>query len=156
MLILELSCSIASPILDSLNSNNCPSEARNFELQCSMRNGKLCRDSAADNSTITELSSAVMNCPSVSNCSTSCVTSLRNLNNNLGCCLNLFNSSYTMDADFLNPDSAFTTVLDNDLWQECGIATPGACVFASSSTAVGNIAFITLSVSFYFICTMIY
>ena len=153
-LYMEFTCSVASPIVYSLNSNNCPSFARNFELQCSMQDGESCSDSAADNSTLNELTSAAVNCPSISECSTSCETSLRNLNKNFGCCLNLHNSSYTIGTEYFDSDSPFTTILDNDLWQECGITPPGACLFASSSAAVGNIVFIILSVTFYFICTM--
>ena len=160
MLDTELTCSVASPILDSLNSNNCPSSfTRNFELQCSMRDGELCIKSAFDNSTVNELASAIANCPSVSSCSTNCEASLRNLSNNLGCCLNLFNSSYTMGTEFFNPESS-TIVLDNDLWQECGITPPGSCFSAPSSTApsstapssaaVGNRAFTFFPVIIFF------
>ena len=56
----KLICSVASPILDSLNSNNCSSSSiRSFEIQCSKNNGELCTDNLTDNSTQNELKEAL-------------------------------------------------------------------------------------------------
>ena len=157
-LLTEFSCSVDSPILDFQNFDNCPNPARSYEIQCSRHDGELCIYSAAGNSTITELASAAMECPSLSslsNCSTSCNVSLTNFKKNFGCCLHLYNSSYTIGTEYFSPDSPFATIFDNGLWQECGITPPGSCfVSASSSTLVGNMAFVILSVTFYFIYTM--
>ena len=128
---------------DSQNLNNCPEIEKAFLLSCSYRNGKYCVQDIGT----TELISTMVDCPSTSDCSTACRSSLENLNENLGCCLNIFNFSLAENSFTAPQAKGFVTITDNALWQECGIIPPGVCearlnAGPSAYTAAGNSAFL--------------
>ena len=148
----EIVCSLASPIMDSLNSNNCPGFAKSVEIECIEQDGEFCVEKLKENSTMDELNEAYFNCYFTPGCSTSCKMSLNNLTDILGCCLNIYNPSYVMGTQYFDPNIAFAITGDNDLWQECGITPPGICASASPlHTTVGSIAFFILSVPLFFL-----
>ena len=125
----EFICSNGRPILDDLISNNCLILAREFEDNCRYRDGKNCVE-VYTTSTMQE--NATMNCPSTSNCSSACRSTLNGFKDSLGCCLNLFNASL---GESKNDVSKYSVITDNALWQECGITPPGVCELSLNATA---------------------
>ena len=57
-----------------------------------------------------------------SSCSTSCQSAILSFRNNLGCCVNVFNTSALTD---------FIAVDDYCLWASCSVETPGFCTQSS-------------------------
>lgn len=73
------------------------------------------------------------NCiPRFSTCTSSCQNSLTTLRNNNECCVNIFNNTVYSSNSFISP------VLDNDLWSDCGVATPSFCDLQTSSLSAAE------------------
>lgn len=148
---LQFFCSSKNiqPVLNTLNSNNCQEVARLIELSCSYRNGNFCVEEISElNSDF--ITNAITNCPFISNCSMGCSSSINTLKANLGCCLNIFNSSLSLARDLFSTSTEFDTVWDNSLWQQCNIMPPGDCETkildaALSAYSAGNTALLILA-----------
>jgi len=77
------------------------------------------------------------NCiPHVSTCTSSCQSSLITFGSNHGCCLNIFNNTV------FNSNSVIFPVLENDLWSDCGVNTPGFCDLQTSSLSAAEGAYL--------------
>ena len=116
------------PILDTLRNNNCDEFAKLNELGCSYRNGQYCYEHLTTMDASSDLVDATRVCTTTLSCSSSCQSSLKNLNNQVGCCLNLYNSTLQVVESFISTDiSTYSTITNSSLWRECGITTPGIC-----------------------------
>ena len=129
-------------LLDSQNLNNCPGIKTAILLSCSYRDGKYC----VQDPYTSELTRK-WECPSKSDCSSRCRSSLENINKNFGCCLNIFNFSLVENSFTAPQAKLYGTIMDNALWQECGITPPEVCearlnAGPSAYTAAGNSAFL--------------
>ena len=114
-------CNNGQPIYDSLISNdNFLDFARGIEGRCRYRGGKNCITEVYDTASNTPVDNATANCPLAFNCSTSCRSSLNDLNSNLGCCLNKRNASLSVGSD-----PSYSVIMDNALWLQCDIIPPG-------------------------------
>lgn len=72
--------------------------------------------------------------PHVSTCTTSCQSSLTAFRNSNGCCLNIFNNTV-----FSSGSNSFNLpALENDLWSDCGVDTPGFCDIQTSSLSAAE------------------
>ena len=125
----EFLCNNGRPLLDDLISNNCLIIAREIEDSCRYRDGKNCIEVLKP---FTMQENAAMNCPSTSNCSSACRSTLNGFKDSLGCCLNLFNASLRESS---NGVSKYPVITDNALWQECGITPPGVCELLINAAA---------------------
>ena len=116
------------PILDALRNNNCDEFAKLNELGCSFRNCQYCYEHFLSTDASSDLVDATRVCTTTLSCSSSCQSSLMNLNNQIGCCLNLYNSCLQVFETFLNTNiSSYFTITNSSLWRQCGITTPGIC-----------------------------
>ena len=116
------------PTLDALRKNNCDEFAKLNEFGCSFRNGQYCYEHFLSVDALSVLIDATSACPTTFSCSSSCQRSLKDLNNQLGCCLNLYNSSLQAYESFTSTDiSTYSTITNYNLWRECRITTPGIC-----------------------------
>ena len=121
---LEFQCSRINqqPVIDALRNSNCEEFAQIAESNCFYRNGQYC---SQQSQTPDSLTSALLTCTSTSSCTTDCQTQIRTINNDLGCCVNLFNISFmAIPSSALTP---FHTITDNALWNACGVTPPGEC-----------------------------
>ena len=128
--------------LDTLRENNCDTFAQLNEINCGYRNGRYCYEIAlstsTSNSAVRALTDAASSCLSDTTCSSSCKNAISNLNKEVGCCVNLYNSSLlvyqtTTAGGDLSPFSAITS---NNLWAECGITPPGICQARLTDSAI--------------------
>ena len=116
------------PTLDALRNNNCDEFAKLNELGCSLRNGQYCYEHFLSTDASSDLVDATRVCTTTLSCSSSCQSSLMNLNNQIGCCLNLYNSSLQVVESLISTDiSTFSTITNSSLWRQCGITTPAIC-----------------------------
>ena len=116
------------PILDALRNNNCDEFAKLNELACSYRNGQYCYEHLTTKDASSDLVDATRVCTTTFSCSSSCQRSLKDLNNQVGCCLNLYNSTLQVFESFISTDiTTYSTITNSSLWRECGITTPGIC-----------------------------
>jgi len=72
--------------------------------------------------------------PRVSTCTTSCQSSLTAFRNSNGCCLNILNNTVFSSG----ANSFILPTLDNDLWSDCGVDTPGFCDIQTSSLSAAE------------------
>ena len=145
-------CNNGQPVYDSLISNDCLDVALRIESICRYRDGKNCITEVNDTASYRLFDNATAYCPSTFNCSTSCRSSLNDLNSNLGCCLNILNDSLSVGSD-----PSYSVITDNALWLQCDITPPGICessftaadsfteVASSAYVIAGNIAFLVVS-----------
>jgi len=123
------------PTLDALRNSNCDNFAQLNELSCSYRNGRYCYESLLT-SNVT-LANAIRFCPYNTTCSPCCSTSIANLNNELGCCVNLYNSSLQVYGAVGGGDlSPYNNITNNNLWEGCGITSPGICQARLTDSAI--------------------
>ena len=109
--------------VDSLRNSICEEFAQIAESNCFYRNGQYCSEQFSQ--TPTSLTFALLACTSTSSCTTECQTQIRAINNDLGCCVNLFNITFmAIPSSALAP---FRTISDNALWNACGVTPPGEC-----------------------------
>lgn len=99
---------------------------------CSRNNdGRICYEDFG--TLIPDYSRVNTNCiPHVSTCTSSCQSSLTTLRNNNECCLNIFNNTV------FSSNSVVFPVLENDLWSDCGVITPGFCDLQTSSLSAAE------------------
>ena len=148
----DVTCKNLKPAYHSLTSkDNCQDSVRQLEATCRYRDGKNCMTEVYITAN-TLVNNATANCPWTFNCSTSCRSSLIDLNSNLGCCLNILNASLSVGSD-----PSYNVITDNALWKQCGITPPGICessftaadsvteVTSSAYVIAGNIAFLVVS-----------
>ena len=135
-MVSQIQCSPEyASVLESLSSNNCQALARENEIMCSMQDEGFCINRPI-NTAFEILTSATQNCPSTSECSPSCQAAINTINNNLGCCFNIFNATYVAGTAFSGLSFGFDNISDNGLWQQCGITPPGFC--GSSPSPIPN------------------
>ena len=72
------------------------------------------------------LNSAVALCSDKTQCLPNCDSALQSLSTTVGCCLNNFlNNSELVLGDL----GEYETLVSNELWKECGVETPGLCLY---------------------------
>ena len=141
---LSFSCTRQNiqPILDALRENNCDTFAQLNEIGCGFRNGRFCYENFLTTDTSIRVAGALTDatgsCLSESTCSSPCASSISTLNEELGCCINLYNSSLLVyQTTSAGGDlSLFSTITSNNLWSECGVTPPGICQTRLTDSAI--------------------
>ena len=142
------------PILDALRNNNCDEFAKLYELGCSLRNGRYCYEHFLSTDASSNLVNATGICNTTLSCSSSCQSSLMNLNNQIGCCLNLYNSSLQVVESLTSTDiSTDSTITNSSLWRQCGITTPGICEVRLLNGGFSLLHFSVIKYLIMFFCT---
>ena len=122
-----VSCQYRSPIIYALRYVSCFNLARAYNSRCSTRNGRYCLleldafSQQAYPSAQEPIRTASTDCPSVSNCSSQCYSSLTKLKEEVGCCVHAVNLT---QGQFGSLEPA---ILNYSLWSECNITIPKSC-----------------------------
>ena len=131
---LSASCDNIGPVITAITREEaCNENAEMFRDLCSSKNGQYCQKDFSNFSSIgyQAIMKSVNDCPSVSNCSLQCSTSLNFLKNTVGCCFHYSNASGSS-----YPQSS---IYSTQLWNSCGISVPQRC---GSFSAVYNRRFV--------------
>ncbi len=118
----------------------CQSIADAYSDTCISRNGQFCQvefgvEGSTQNPKATpEVRSAARLCPSISNCSVQCNTSLSLVQSTIGCCIHALNATVPTLFRFSSP----SRVYDTRLWEECGITVPEKCGTTSLTEKCGT------------------
>ena len=132
------------PTLDALRENNCGTFAQLNELNCGYRNGRYCYETLFTSAGTSALMNALRSCPSSTVCSSFCSSSISDLKQQLGCCVNLYNASLQVYGTVSGGDlSQFRALTSNSLWARCGVSPPGICQVRLTDSAV------SLAVTYY-------
>ena len=115
-----------SEIASALFIDNCNFFDTFVRLRCSIRDGDFCANQDSD-SISDFLIDPVTTCLSTSECSSNCRVQINRINNILGCCFNLYNTTIVAGTIYSMPASRYAIISDNSLWQECGVTPPGFC-----------------------------
>ena len=114
-------CDNIRPVLNIIEREEaCKEDTEWLRDFCSSRNGQYCfyeMDSSSDE--FQAIKSTGYACPSVSNCSRQCNTSLNFVKNTVGCCFHYANTTA--------PSYTRNSVYSAQLWNTCGIPVPQRC-----------------------------
>ncbi len=123
-------CNNVEAFVNGLNRvEGCQSIANAYSDMCISRNGQFClvefrvERSTQNPKATPEVFSAARLCPSISNCSVQCNTSLSLVQSTIGCCIHALNATVPTLFRF----SSLSRVYDTRLWEECGITVPEKC-----------------------------
>ena len=122
-------CESIPPVYQALIAEKeCKVLADEHNLSCSMRNNQYCAiqlqifNKQHSNSTgMQAIFRAASHCPTDTSCSSQCKNSLSIVKEEVGCCINTFDSS------ILDYQANFTSLLSDKLWNKCGIKRPKTC-----------------------------
>jgi len=134
-------CENRAPVLQALSSiHQCDYLVQQYNLSCSIRNSQYCMvqlEAFSKNSAkMQALYKAATQCASSSECSPQCKGSLASVVEEIGCCINTF------DSHVLDFHVNFTNILSNELWETCGLEKPETCS-ACVMTSLGPLIVIT-------------
>ncbi len=127
-------CESMPPVIQALNKEaECQFLVQDHNLSCSIRNNEYCmiQLQAFNKKNISAMMKAIhraaTHCTSEKTCSPQCKGSLSYIKDEIGCCINTF------DAVTLNFRANYTTsIVNDDLWINCGIKRPKPCYSSSS------------------------
>ena len=142
-------CENMAPVLQGLNSvHQCRYLARQYELSCSSWNNQYCMiqleafNKKTTSAKMEIIYKAASQCTANSDCSPQCKGSLSLVMEEIGCCINTF------DSHVLDFTVNFTQILSDELWETCGLERPKTCRACGMTTIGSLIVLITILISF--------
>ena len=124
-------CDNIGPLITALARDEaCKEDTEAQRDLCSSKNGQYCEEDSSIG--FQAIRKSTNNCPSVSNCSLQCHTSLNLVKNTVGCCFPYYNTTASPSQ---------SSVHSTQLWNTCGIPVPQRC---GSFSAVYDGSFVSL------------
>ena len=151
---LQYQCmpSVGQPLIDALlqSGSNCDSLATSLVDVCATNaNGQRCGEVISLNliasaSSDPLLSTLQSSCTSTTTCNSTCRSAVTNVNSAYGCCVNIYNTSNFQDFGVPRFPS-----LSYNVWNECGVSSPGFCTstLSTSTLSTSTLSTSTLSTS---------
>ena len=144
---LQYQCmpSVAQPFIDAFLQSNSPSNCIHFTTSlvdaCATNaNGQRCSEVINGLDPISSIGSIndplhftlESSCTSNTTCNFACQSAVMNISSAYGCCVNIYNSSVFRDLGVQIPPLSY------NVWNACGVSSPGFCTnpFSSSATTV--------------------
>ena len=102
--------------------------AKTYRAYCGRYDGKSCLElfTTSEDEFSTSFESATISCSgaTTSACSPDCKSSLQQISATAGCCLNNIYNNSELGLGF-----EYETLISYELWKECGVETPGFCLY---------------------------